>query len=66
MAITYQANSVKAFINGSKNGEDTSASIPTCSRVYLNYNANAQIGVNESVIFTSVLTEAEAIALTTL
>ena len=66
MALTYEANSVKAFINGSKIGEDTSASIPACSHVYLNYNANAQIGVNESIIFTSLLTEAEAIALTTL
>ena len=70
MALTYKSNSVKAFINGSKIGEDTSASIPSCSTINLNTNASgqsyAQVNVQESLVFPTALTDQEAIDLTTI
>lgn len=66
MAMTYENNSVKAFINGAKIGQDLSASIPATSTIRLNYNDNAQIAINTALLFPSVLTEAQAIELTTL
>ena len=70
MALTYKSNSVKAFINGSKIGEDTSASIPSCSTINLNTNASgqsyAQVNMQESLVLPTALTDQEAIDLTTI
>ena len=65
-AIKYANNSVKAFSNGSLIGTDTSASIPTCSKLEFNYNGGACYQINDAILFPTSLTDAECQALTTL
>lgn len=70
LALAYKNNDIVFYINGVQIGTDTSATIPTCSRVDLGQNyANASQfndGINNANIWKTRLTDAECIALTTL
>ena len=70
LAMAYKNNDIVFYINGVQIGTDTSATIPTCSRVDIGHNyANASQfndGINNANIWKTRLTDAECIALTTL
>ena len=70
IALAYKNNDIVFYVNGVQIGTDTSATIPTCSRVDLghNYAGASQFndGINNANIWKTRLTDAECIALTTL
>lgn len=69
IAIAYANNDVKIYINGTEDFADTSASIPTCSSLYLLYGPSAQNKqgqVNQFSLFKTRLTNAELASLTTI
>jgi hypothetical protein len=70
LALAYKNNDIVFYVNGVQIGTDTSATIPTCSRVDLGQNyANASQlgdGINNANIRKTRLTNAELISLTTL
>ena len=73
MAVTYTSSAIKFFVNGSLIGTDTSFTLPSSmSRVDVGHmggqpdSQRMRGSVNEFLLFTTALTDAEAIALTTL
>jgi hypothetical protein len=64
--ITYTNNDVKFYVNGVLEGSDTSVSIPAVSDIYLQNNSPNSKNINQSLVFSTVLTNAEAITLTTI
>ena len=64
--VTYTDNEVKFYVNGVLEGTDTSVSIPVVSDVYLQNNHPNSKDINQSLVFTTILTDSECIALTTL
>ena len=70
LALAYKNNDIVFYINGVQIGVDTSATIPTCSRVDIghNYAGASQLGdgVANANIFKTRLTNTELAQLTTL
>lgn len=70
VAFVYANNNLKLFLDGVLIASDTSASIPTCSQIYIGSSGTTtnteKINVNNNLIFKTALTDAECIALTTL
>ena len=70
LALAYKNNDIVFYINGVQIGVDTSASIPTCSKVDIghNYAGASQLGDNivNANIFKTRLTNSELQSLTTL
>ena len=70
VAFVYATNNLKLFLDGSLIATDTSATIPTCSQVYIGASGttvNAQsINVNNNILYKTALTDQECINLTTL
>jgi hypothetical protein len=70
LALAYKNNDIVFYINGVQIGVDTSASIPTCSRVDIgqNYAGASQLGdgISNANIFKTRLTNAELAQLTTI
>lgn len=70
IALAYKNNDIVFYVNGVQIGTDTSATIPTCSRVDLGQNyANAsQFGdsINNANIWKTRLTNTELATLTTI
>jgi hypothetical protein len=69
IALVYQENNVKVFLNGALVNTDTSALIPTCNNIDIGH---ARTGVswngtiNNTILYKTTLTDAQAIQLTTL
>ena len=70
-ALSYSNNNYVLYVNGSLAGTDTSASVPTCSNLYL----GQEIGLtsnslnkpyNQVLLFKTALTNAELASLTTI
>jgi hypothetical protein len=70
LALAYKNNDIVFYVNGVQIGVDTSATIPTCSRVDLGQNyAGASLlgdGINNANIWKERLTNTELATLTTL
>jgi hypothetical protein len=70
LALAYKSNDIVFYVNGTQVGTDTSASIPTCSRVDLgeNYAGASQLndGITNANIWKTRLTNAELASLTSL
>jgi hypothetical protein len=70
LAMAYKNNDIVFYINGVQIGTDTSATIPTCSRVDVghNYAGVSQLsdGITNANIFKTRLTNTELATLTTL
>jgi hypothetical protein len=70
LAMAYKNNDIVFYVNGVQIGTDTSATIPTCSRVDIgqNYNNVAQLSDNIllSTLWKTRLTNAELAELTTI
>ena len=70
IAYTYAANSFKLFVNGVKVGEDLSGTVPTGGNIFFgNYDASGAtftIRLNAASLEKIAISEAEAIALTTI
>jgi hypothetical protein len=70
LALAYKNNDIVFYVNGVQIGVDTSATIPTCSRVDLgqNYANTSQLsdGIKASVLWKTRLTNAELAQLTTI
>jgi len=70
IAYTYTANSFKLFVNGVKVGEDLSGTVPTGGNIFFgHFNASGAlftIRLNAASLEKIVISEAEAIALTTI
>ena len=70
IALAYKNNDIVFYVNGVQIGTDTSATIPTCSRVDLGHNyANASQlndGISNANIWKTRLTNAELAEITTL
>jgi hypothetical protein len=70
VAFVYANNNLKLFLDGVLIATDTSATIPNCSQVYIGSSGTTtvpeKINANNNLIFKTILTDAECIALTTL
>ena len=70
LALAYKNNDIVFYVNGVQIGTDTSATIPTCSRVDLgqNYAGASQLadGINNANIWKTRLTNTELATLTTI
>lgn len=70
LALAYKNNDIVFYVNGVQIGVDTSATIPTCSRVDVgqNYAGVSQLSDNVllSTLFKTRLTNGELVTLTTL
>ena len=70
LALAYKNNDIVFYVNGVQIGVDTSATIPTCSRVDIgqNYAGASQLSDNVllSTLFKTRLTNGELVTLTTL
>ena len=70
LALAYKNNDIVFYVNGIQIGVDTSATIPTCSRVDIghNYAGASQLGdgITNTNIFKTRLTNTELQSLTTL
>jgi hypothetical protein len=70
LALAYKNNDIVFYINGVQIGVDTSATIPTCSRVDLGHNyagvSQFSDGITNANIFKTRLTNTELAQLTTL
>ena len=68
-AIAYKLNDVKVYVNGVEDGSDTSATIPSCSQLYVgseNGNSPSYFNWNQVLLFPTRLTNAELATLTTI
>jgi hypothetical protein len=68
VAMAYKANDFVMYVNGTQVGTDTSATVPTCDILDLNFNAptaNA-FGIAQTLLFKTRLTNAQLAELTTL
>jgi hypothetical protein len=70
LAMAYKNNDIVFYINGIQIGTDTSATIPTCSKVDLGHNQGGASqfndGINNANIWKTRLTNAQLATLTTL
>ena len=70
LALAYKLNDIAFYVNGVQVGTDTSATIPTCSRVDVgsNYASASQFsdGIAQAALFPTRLTNAQLAELTTL
>jgi hypothetical protein len=72
IAVGYKANDVVFYVDGVLVGSDTSATIPTCSAVYLGKIETSASSnflddrINSAILFKTRLTNAELATLTTL
>ena len=70
LAMAYKNNDIVFYINGIQIGTDTSATIPTCSKVDLGHNqagaAQFNDGINNANIWKTRLTNTELEQLTTI
>jgi hypothetical protein len=69
VAICYALNNTRLYINGVLVGTDTSCTIPTCNQLMFsraNGTGIANQRVNETKLFKTALSDADAIALTTI
>ena len=70
LAMAYKNNDIVFYINGIQIGTDTSATIPTCSKVDLGHNqvgaSQFNDGINNANIWKTRLTNAQLATLTTL
>ena len=69
IAIAYANNDVVLYVNGALVGTDTSATIPTCSRIDVGNSLGqnqAGHGITQAAIYTTRLSNAELQSLTTL
>jgi hypothetical protein len=68
VAMAYKLNDFVMYVNGALVGTDTSATVPTCDILDLNFNAptaNA-FGIAQTLLFKTRLTNAQLAELTTL
>jgi hypothetical protein len=70
MAMAYKANDIAVYCDGVLVSTDTSASIPTCSRVDIGFIANdvtpEELGLNAAALWKTRLTNDQLATLTTL
>ena len=70
LAMAYKSNDIVFYVNGTQIGTDTSATIPTCSRVDLGHNfagaSQFNDGITNANIWKTRLTNAELASLTSL
>jgi hypothetical protein len=72
VAIAYKQNDFAFYVDGVQAGTDTSALVPTCTDVYVGKIEQASAaqflgnGINQAAIFTTRLSNAELVQLTTL
>ena len=70
LAMAYKNNDIVFYINGVQIGTDTSATIPTCSRVDLGHNYTGASQLNDAItnanIWKTRLTNTELATLTTI
>ena len=68
-AIAYKLNDVKLYVNGVEDGSDTSATIPSCSQLYVgseNGNNPSYFNWNQVLLFPTRLTDDQLAQLTTI
>jgi hypothetical protein len=68
VAMAYKLNDFVMYVNGTQVGTDTSATVPTCDILDLNFNAptaNA-FGIAQSLLFKTRLTNSQLAELTSL
>lgn len=68
IAVTYQNNKVALFVNGSKVGEDLSATVPACSSITFNDGSGSNLfygNIYAHGIMKTALSDADAQTLTT-
>jgi len=70
LALAYKLNDIAFYVNGVQVGTDTSATIPTCSRIDVgsNYASASQFsdGIAQAGLYTTRLSNSELQSLTTL
>lgn len=69
IALVYQQNNVKVFINGTLANTDTSALIPTCNNINIGHFRNSLFWngtINSAALYRTTLTDDQAINLTSL
>jgi hypothetical protein len=72
IAVSYKTNEVKMYVNGTLIGTDTSATMPaagTLSQLKSDFGQGSfplEASIKQAIIFPTALSDAEAIALTTL
>ena len=70
LAMAYKSNDIVFYVNGTQIGTDTSATIPTCSRVDLGHNSAGASQLNDGItnanIWKTRLTNDELASLTSL
>ena len=72
IAVGYANNDYVVYVNGNQVHSDTSASVPTCSNIYIGQRENGSVtylaggSVKQALLFKERLTNAELATLTTL
>jgi hypothetical protein len=72
IAVGYANNDYVVYVNGTQVHTDTSASVPTCSNIFVGKRENGTAtystggGVKQALLFKTRLTNAELAALTTI
>jgi hypothetical protein len=72
IAVGYANNDYVIYVNGTQVHTDTSASVPTCSNIYVGQRENGSVtyiaggSVKQATLFNERLTNAELATLTTL
>lgn len=70
LAVAYKTNDIAYYVDGNLIATDTSASIPTCSQVYLGINGLSafpeQMGIKAAALWKTRLTNAQLATLTTI
>jgi hypothetical protein len=68
IALVYQQNNFKVFLNGALINTDTSALIPICNNINIGHARNSVSWngtINNTILYKTTLTDAQAIQLTT-
>ena len=70
LAVAYKTNDIAYYVDGNLIATDTSATIPTCSQVYLGINGLSafpeQMGIKASALWKTRLTNTQLAQLTTI
>jgi hypothetical protein len=68
VAMAYKLNDFVMYVNGTQVGTDTSATVPTCDILDLNFNAPSvnAFAISQALLFKTRLTNAQLAELTTL
>ena len=66
VAMAYKLNDFVMYVNGTQVGTDTSATVPTCDILDLNFNVptNNAFGIGQALLFKTRLSNSELAALT--